>query len=124
MWWRDFVSIFLHSSHSTAYDYLVSGIPIVTLKGNSFASNVSSSMLESLDLHYLITNSYTEYENKICELISSPTKILELKKNLEKNKINSTLFNIDKYRQNLEKSYQIVYKNKAQGLSLNNINID
>ena len=113
-----------YCSHSTAYDYLVSGIPLVTLKGNSFSSKVSSSMLESLNLHDLITNSYTEYENKISELISSPEKIIELKKNIEKNKYKSTLFNINKYRQNLEKSYDIAYKNKIDGFPLNNIIVE
>ena len=113
-----------YCSHTTAYDYLVSNIPFVTIKGKSFASKVSSSMLESLNLDDLITYSYVEYENKISELISSPDKIIELKKKLEKNKNNSTLFNIDVYKKNLEKSYELAYNKLINKLPLDNIIID
>tara|TARA_Y100000590_G_scaffold213905_1_gene242448 strand:- start:3992 stop:6163 length:2172 start_codon:yes stop_codon:yes gene_type:complete len=113
-----------YSSHSTTFDYLVSGTPLVTLKGNSFVSKVSSSILESFNLQDLITNSYSEYENKICELISSPKKIIELKENIKNKMTSSTLFDINKYIKNIEKSYEIVYRNKINGLPLKNIIID
>ena len=43
---------------------------------------------------------------------------------MEKNKSKSSLFNINQYKENIEKSYEIAYKNKINRLPLNNIIID
>ena len=113
-----------YGSHTTCYDYLVAGVPIITLKGNSFASKVSASILESMNLQELITHSFVDYEKKIIDLITSPEKLLELKKKLEINKTRSNLFNINSYKENLEKSYEIIYTNKLKGLPISNITIN
>jgi predicted O-linked N-acetylglucosamine transferase (SPINDLY family) len=63
------------------------GIPLVTLKGTHFASRVSSSILNNLELNDFITENYEEYERKIISLINQDECISA--KNLIKQKINN-----------------------------------
>ena len=63
------------------------GIPLVTLKGAHFASRVSSSILNNLELNDFITENYEEYERKIISLINQDECIYA--KKLIRQKINN-----------------------------------
>ena len=71
-----FIDTFPYSAHTTCSDSLWSGLPVVTLMGNSFASRVSGSLLRAVGLNNLITKTVTKYENLILELANNP-KLLE-----------------------------------------------
>ena len=64
----------------------------------------------------MITNNYEEYTEKAIEIASNSAKHNELKTKLEKNKINSNLYNNKQYTKNIEKAYikmyEIFLKNK------------
>ncbi len=76
-----FIDTFPYGSHSTACDILFTEKPLVALKGNSFASKISSSLLNSLNLNELITNSLEDYERN---LEKAYMKAYESKLNLNK----------------------------------------
>ncbi len=59
---------FIYGSHTTAADALWTGIPILTMRGSKFASNVGSSLLDSLGLSELITFNLKEYEDTAVRL--------------------------------------------------------
>lgn len=105
-----FLDTFPCSAHTTASDALWVGLPLLTLRGNTFASRVASSLLTELNLPELITNSIEEYESVAISLANEKTKLSTIKKTLELNKLNGTLFNIDLYRQNIEKAYLNMYE--------------
>ena len=48
---------FLYNGHTTTIEALWSGLPVITLEGNSFASRVSASILKSIGLDKLISSS-------------------------------------------------------------------
>ena len=50
-----------YNAHTSASDALSMNLPIVTLKGNTFASRVAGSLLHSLNLDELITESIENY---------------------------------------------------------------
>ncbi len=59
----------IYNGHTTSIEMLQAGIPLVTLKGAHFASRVSASILNALEIDQLITNSETEYKSKIISLL-------------------------------------------------------
>ena len=77
----------IYNGHTTTTEMIQAGIPLVTLKGTHFASRVSSSILNNLELNDFITESYDEYERKIISLINQDECICA--KKLIRQKINN-----------------------------------
>ena len=83
-------------------------MPIVTISGESFSSNVCASILNDLKLDDLITKNFNEYKSKI---ITISKNINHYKDQLIRNKKNSVLFDAKEYVKNFEKSLVSVYNN-------------
>ena len=109
------------SGHTTASDALWVGLPLVTIKGKTFASRVASSLLNNIGLNQMVTSSFNEYYNLACDLISNRNKLLSVKNKLKDNKFKKSLFNSEEYTKNLEKAYKEVYENKLKKLPTKNI---
>ena len=111
-----FADVFLDSfpwnAHTTASDSLRMGVPVLTLKGKSFASRVAASIIHQFDLDELVTSSTEEYKNKAIELYNNSIKLKEIKKKLDDNREKSPLFDSKKFTVNLEKIYLEVFKKK------------
>jgi protein O-GlcNAc transferase len=107
-----FLDTFPINAHTTASDVLRAGVPIITLKGESFASRVASSILHQCDMDDLITTSYTEYKNKAIELYNDNIKLSLIKKKLENITEKSPLFDSKIITKKLEKIYLEVYSKK------------
>ena len=119
-----FIDTFPYGSHSTACDILFTEKPLVALKGNSFASRISSSLLKSLNLEELITNSLEDYESKINDLIKNKSKLKEINLKIINNKKKSLLFDSKIFVQNLEKAYMKVYENFINNKDISNVYIN
>ena len=83
-----FLDTFPYGAHTTCGDSIWSGLPVLTLKGNTFASRVSSSLLKAINLEELITNSPDEYKSVAINLAKNPEKLNLIKKRLNINKDN------------------------------------
>lgn len=109
------------SAHSTGCGSLLAGVPIITLSGKSYASNVCSSLLKAINMEELISKNLDEYKSKAIALGKNPKKLLNIKKKIKNNNISKTLFNSKIYTQNLEKAFNQIYeikKNKLQNKDL------
>ena len=93
-----------------ASDTLRLGIPVLTCMGDSFASRVCASLLNSLKIPELITINRDEYESKAIELAENPKKLINIKKKLEINIPITTLYNTQLFVKNLEDAYLEIYK--------------
>ena len=116
-----FLDTYPYTAHTTCSDALRSGLPVLTLKGRTFASRVASSLLQSLGLKELITNSIVEYESLANEYCKNVKKIKEIKDKIKKNLNNSKLFNSMLYTKNLEKGYLKAYNQYKTSRNKNNI---
>ena len=119
-----FLDTFPYGAHTTANEALFSGLPIVTIIGESFQSRVCSSLLTTIDLKELITNSYEEYENLAVSIAKNPQKLQSIKENLRTNIKNSPLFKSKFYTKNLEKAYINIYERHNNNLKPENIYIN
>jgi len=119
-----FLDTFPYNAHTTASDSLWSGLPVLTCKGNSFASRVAASLLSSCGLSDFITNSFDEYESKAIELSNNPELIKKAKNHLNVNKFIMPLFNTKLYVKNIETAYSLIYENHLNRKPPNHIKID
>ena len=116
-----FLDSFPCCGHTTASDALWAGLPLITIKGKTFASRVASSLLNNIGLNELITSNLDEYYNLSCDLIINKNKLSNIKNKLKENKLKKTLFNSEEYTKNLEKAYKEVYEIKLKNLPIKNI---
>jgi len=109
----EFADLFLdtspYNSHSTTYDYIRAGLPMVTLKGNSFASRVGASIYLSLELGELIATTDKQYENIAVELANDKLKLKKIKEQMKKGVMNSILFKSKEFTKELEKVYLEIF---------------
>ena len=119
-----FLDTFPCNAHTTASDALRSSLPIITIKGNSFASRVASSLLSSVGLEELITKSGKEYEELAVKIAENKNFYKEIKDKLKKNIIDMPLFNSKLFTKKLETAYTEVYKNYNENIKPETIQIN
>jgi predicted O-linked N-acetylglucosamine transferase (SPINDLY family) len=92
-----------YNAHATSADALSSGVPVLTILGNTFASRVAASQITAAGMPELITDSIDSYKNKAIELARSPEKLAELRNRLKHNQESSPFFDTKKYVVELDK---------------------
>jgi len=90
------------NGHTTTSDALWSGLPLLTMIGKSFTARVSASLLKTLGINELITNTEIEYEDKANELAHNSKKLAEIKEQIKNAKTTSSLFNTKLFVLNYE----------------------
>jgi predicted O-linked N-acetylglucosamine transferase (SPINDLY family) len=80
-------------------------LPVLTLRGESFAARVGASLLRAVDLPELITETREHYVNKAIELGRSPTSVTALKDKLREGRMTASLFDSVSYTRKLEAAY-------------------
>jgi len=101
-----FLDTFPCNAHTTASESIRAGVPILTLKGNSFPSRVASSILTNVGLENLIVSNLEDYETKAISLAKNYKEIESLKKHLAQDKNLSKLFDSKAFTKDLEKIYK------------------
>lgn len=118
-----FLDTFPYNAGTTASDALWAGLPVLTLKGNSFASRIASSLLAAVNLPELITESEHDYGLKAIELANSHSKVELIKDMLAQNRGASPLFNTKLFTRHLELAYQKMVERHEENLPPNHIHI-
>lgn len=98
----------IYNGHTTSIEMLQAGIPLVTLKGNHFASRVSASILNTLGVNHLITDTETEYKNKIVSLIDKDYRAAIKAEIIRKMKTSKILNNKDFSDNFTKKIYSVI----------------
>lgn len=110
-----FLDTFPYNAHTTASDALWMGLPVVTLRGNSFASRVAASLLEAVGLPELITRSIGEYESVVLSLAQRPEQLQAYKRHLLERRENSFLFDAQTYARDMEQAYAFMIERSRKG---------
>jgi predicted O-linked N-acetylglucosamine transferase (SPINDLY family) len=112
-----FLDTFPYNAHTTASEVIRMGIPIVTLKGKSFASRVAASILHQFKLDELVMENKEDYKNKAIELYNHAEKLNRIKKKIINNIEKSLLFDAKKLTRDLEKIYMNVINKKIDTIN-------
>ena len=102
---------------ATTSDALWAGLPVVTLKGRHFASCMSASILNAIDLPQLITPSIEAYEELAVKLATDHTYYQEIREELGLACTQSSLFDTERFTRHLERGYEMIWKRYLGGKS-------
>ncbi len=106
------------NAHTTASDALWAGLPLLTCRrGDAFASNVAASVLSAVELPELITHNLAEYEALALKLATTPELLAAIKEKLARNRQQSPLFDVQRFKGHMEHAYITMYERQQQGLS-------
>ena len=111
-----FLDTWPYGAHTTGSDSLWVGVPIITLAGRSFASRVGMSLLSSLGLEELVTESVAEYEALAVSLARDPVRLGMLKQRLLRARVSSPLFDGRRLVRELESAYMSMVDRLRLGL--------
>ena len=110
-----FLDTFPYNAGTTASDSLRMNLPVLTLKGNSYANRMGASLLTAINLPELIANSEEEYELMAIELGINPQKYEDIKNKLSNNLRVTPLFNTKQFTNHLESAFTEIYKTYHKG---------
>ena len=98
-----------YGGHTTTGDFLMSGVPVLTLQGNSFASRVASSFLVALEIPELIATTDNQYVDKALYFYNNRCHLEQLKNELISKF--GKIMDIKKYTLELEKAFSSMVTN-------------
>ena len=94
---------FPYNGVTTTFEALWKGVPVITLQGYNFNSRCGSSIIKNLGEQSLLSYSKDEYAYKAIDLANNIPKLTEIRSNLYKNLLNTSLFDIKNFFKNFEK---------------------
>ena len=100
-----FLDTWPYNAHTTASDALWAGLPVLTLRGESFAARVGASLLRAVDLPELIMDTREGYVSEAIKLGRNPALVTALKERLNLGRMTAPLFDSVSYTRKLEAAY-------------------
>lgn len=100
-----FLDTYPCAAHTTASDAVYAGLPLLAIMGETFASRVSASILNTVGLPDLVTRSFDEYVNRAVELASDRDRCRSLAQYLRRTVRLSPLFNTEATAREIEALY-------------------
>ena len=112
-----FVDTLPYNAHTTASDALWSGLPVLTVSGETFASRVAKSLLHAVGLPELATNNLTDYEAVLRRLMAAPAELAALRARLAKALPTAPLFDTDRLRRHIEAAFIQMHDRHRRGMA-------
>jgi len=100
-----FLDTLPYGAHTTASDALWTGLPLLTCLGRQFDGRVAASLLTTLGLPELVTNSLEAYETMAMVLAREPATLAGLRARLAANRLSSPLYDVELFRKAIESAY-------------------
>ena len=110
-----FLDTWPYNAHATAIDALRAGLPLVTLKGQSFVSRVAAGFLVNLGLTELIAGTPEEYESIALSLAGNPSRLKYVRERLGAALYSTPLFDPEKSARNIEAAYLHMQEQRRRG---------
>jgi predicted O-linked N-acetylglucosamine transferase (SPINDLY family) len=100
-----FLDTFPYNAHTTTSDALWVGLPVLTCKGDTFASRVAGSLLSAAGMTELITSSLEAYEACALRLARNTPELIALREKLSRGRDTAPLFDTPLFARHLEAAY-------------------
>jgi len=110
-----FLDTLPYNAHTTASDALWAGVPVLTCLGATFAGRVAGSLLRSLELPELITESPAEYEAAALRLARNAVALSAIRETLARHGKASRLFDEERFARTLETAYSTMWERYQRG---------
>jgi predicted O-linked N-acetylglucosamine transferase (SPINDLY family) len=112
-----------YNGHTTTSEQLWAGLPVLTMKGQHFASRVSESLLNAIGVPDLIAEDEADYLKQAVALYENPEKVKALRARLEENRLVKPLFDAERFCRHLETGYEMMADRARQKLAPEHIDI-
>lgn len=106
---------FPYNSHSTGMDMLWAGVPLLALRGESFAARVGASMLTVSGLDGLVADGHDAYREIALSFHRDRASLAAVRERLRKSNSTGRLFDMKLFARNLESLYQRMWSNHCAG---------
>jgi predicted O-linked N-acetylglucosamine transferase (SPINDLY family) len=106
-----------YNSGTTASDALRAGVPLLTLKGDTFAGRMAASLLHSLGLDQLIAQDHAAYIDLAIALAADRPRLQALRTVLAARLPDSPLFDPQRFAHDLERLFEAMLAQRARGAS-------
>lgn len=103
------------NAHTTASEALWAGLPVLTCRGETFASRVAGSLLHAARLPELVTDSLAEYEALAVRLAATPGALAKLRAALQEGRDSADLFDTPRFVRDLESAYDRMWRIHVSG---------
>ncbi|MDP3520592.1 MAG: tetratricopeptide repeat protein [Hydrogenophaga sp.] len=100
-----FLDTLPYNAHTTASDALWMGLPVLTRRGQSFASRVAASLLHAVDLPELVTDSPEAYRALAVALAQQPERLARMRAHLLSQRDRLPLFDTPRLARAIEQAY-------------------
>lgn len=104
---------FPYNSHSTGVDVLWAGVPMIALRGSTFAGRVGASLLTAAGLPDLIVDSSDGYRQIALELFTDRPRLASYRARLVQARATSPLFDMKRFAFELEETYRSLARRSA-----------
>jgi predicted O-linked N-acetylglucosamine transferase (SPINDLY family) len=111
-----FVDTWPYNAHTTASDALWAGVPVVTVRGNSFASRVAASLLNAVGMPELAFETAAGYRDAIIKLAQNPALLAGYHQRLRTQRMELPLFDSTRFTRDFEQLLQRMAQRWRSGL--------
>ena len=111
-----FLDTLPYNAHTTASDALWTGLPVLTLAGQSFAARVAASLLTAVGLESLIVQTPQQYEATAIHLANHRETLTAYRTQLQGQRLSSPLFDGKRFTHDLEAAYRVMMERHQSGL--------
>ncbi|MBV9523652.1 MAG: tetratricopeptide repeat protein [Alphaproteobacteria bacterium] len=102
---------------TTALDALWAGLPVLTLRGNRWASRMAQSMVAAIGLEdALLAPDLAAYERRAIQFAGDPEALAAVTARLAQNRATHPLFDIARFCRHLERAFEGMWRRFADGL--------
>jgi protein O-GlcNAc transferase len=110
-----FLDTYPYNAHATASDALWAGVPVVTLRGKSFAARVAAGFLANLGLDELVASTIEDYEALALALAKDSARLAEIRERLWRARTSARLFDVTSLVSALERAYREMVDHAESG---------
>ncbi|HEX5280596.1 MAG TPA: tetratricopeptide repeat protein [Micropepsaceae bacterium] len=118
-----FLDTLPYNAHTTGSDALWAGLPVVTVRGKTFAGRVAASLLGAVGLPELATDSLEQYEALALKLARDGEALARIKCKLAASRKSCALFDTARMTRHLEAAYQMMWQRKQRGLPVESFSV-
>jgi predicted O-linked N-acetylglucosamine transferase (SPINDLY family) len=114
---------FPYNGHTTTSDALWAGLPVATFKGTSFASRVSESLLNAMQIPELVAVTPEDYIRLCSTLAYDPDRLGAIRERIAANRFTAPLFDTRRFTRNLETGFEMMMARAKAGLPPDHIDV-
>jgi protein O-GlcNAc transferase len=103
------------NAHTTAADALWAGLPLLTLRGVSFAGRVGESLVRAVGIPELIGDDLSDYERRAVALARAPDALGALRSRLDAARTGAPLFDTKRFARGLEAAFETAWSRHLAG---------